>query len=185
MSSSKYTLGFRIDPEDRLRSVGKELSQLLKAHQSQPELGVFDQPAKPVSLPLTFDEDVVVEQNQASDSARLYRLEQANQKSAEPVYDEELGLLVEKMAENVSLDKLFCVWKRVLYFLFFYSCSVDVIFDYLILLTFLIKYYVRMFKWCPVYCHHQEEEDKHHQLLNHKRPQVSHNQPVTALKVQQ
>ena len=56
--------------------MGKELSQLLKAHQSQPELGVFDQPAKPVSLPLTFDEDVVVEQNQTSDSARLYRLDQ-------------------------------------------------------------------------------------------------------------
>ena len=108
-SSTKYTLGFRIDPEDRCRQVGKEMAQLLKAHQAQPELGVFDQPNKPVSMPLTFDEDVVVEQGSApGDSARVYQLD-GDAKRAEPVYDEDLGLLVEKMAENVSMEKLFCV----------------------------------------------------------------------------
>ena len=31
-SSAKYTLGFRVDPEDKLRAVGKEMHQLLNAH---------------------------------------------------------------------------------------------------------------------------------------------------------
>jgi len=107
-SSVKYTLGFRIDPEDRCRQVGKEMAQLLKAHQAQPELGVFEQPNKPVSMPLAFDEDVVIEQGTQGDSARVYQLD-GDRKRAEPVYDEELGLLVERMAENVSMEKLFCV----------------------------------------------------------------------------
>ena len=60
-SSSKYTLGFRIDPEEKLRSVGKEIIQLLKAHSSQPELGVFEEIATKSDIPISFDEDVAVE----------------------------------------------------------------------------------------------------------------------------
>ena len=71
-SSSRYTLGFRIDPEEKLKSVGKEIVQLYKAHSSQPELGVFEEPAHANSMPLSFDEDVIIEKGSSQhDSALL------------------------------------------------------------------------------------------------------------------
>lgn len=38
--SGGFTLGFRIDPKDRLRSVTKELSSLFRIHAQAPEFGV-------------------------------------------------------------------------------------------------------------------------------------------------
>lgn len=38
--SGGFTLGFRIDPKDRLRSVTKELSSLFHIHSQVPEFGV-------------------------------------------------------------------------------------------------------------------------------------------------
>lgn len=38
--SGSFTLGFRIDPKDRLRSVTKELSSLYRIHSQTPEFGV-------------------------------------------------------------------------------------------------------------------------------------------------
>lgn len=38
--SGGFTLGFRIDPKDRLRSVTKELSSLFRVHSEAPEFGV-------------------------------------------------------------------------------------------------------------------------------------------------
>lgn len=38
--SGGFTLGFRIDPKDRLRSVTKELSSLFRIHSQAPEFGV-------------------------------------------------------------------------------------------------------------------------------------------------
>lgn len=39
--SGGFTLGFRIDPKDRLRSVTKELSSLFHIHAQAPEFGVY------------------------------------------------------------------------------------------------------------------------------------------------
>lgn len=38
--SGGFTLGFRIDPKDKLRSVTKELSSLFRIHSKAPEFGV-------------------------------------------------------------------------------------------------------------------------------------------------
>lgn len=38
--SGGFTLGFRIDPKDRLRSVTKELSSIIHIHCQTPEFGV-------------------------------------------------------------------------------------------------------------------------------------------------
>lgn len=38
--SGGFTLGFRIDPKDRLRSVTKELLSLIRIHSQTPEFGV-------------------------------------------------------------------------------------------------------------------------------------------------
>lgn len=38
--SGGFTLGFRIDPKDRLRSTTKELSSLFRIHSQAPEFGV-------------------------------------------------------------------------------------------------------------------------------------------------
>lgn len=39
--SGGFTLGFRIDPKDRLQSVTKELSSLFRIHAQTPEFGVY------------------------------------------------------------------------------------------------------------------------------------------------
>jgi Bardet-Biedl syndrome 5 protein len=106
-SSSKYTLGFRIDPEEKLRSVGKEIIQLLKAHSSQPELGVFEEIATKSDIPISFDEDVAVEKTK-TDSSLLYALEQSSEPS-EPILDPSCGLLVEKMPPGVTLKSLWAL----------------------------------------------------------------------------
>ena len=105
-SSSKYTLGFRIDPEEKLRSIGKEIIQLLKAHSSQPELGVFEEVATKSDIPISFDEDVAVEKTKI-DSSLLYALE--NSTPSEPVLDTSCGLLVEKMPPGVDLKSLWAL----------------------------------------------------------------------------
>lgn len=38
--SGGFTLGFRIDPKDRLQTVTKELSSLFRIHSKSPEFGV-------------------------------------------------------------------------------------------------------------------------------------------------
>lgn len=106
-SSARYTLGFRIDPEEKLKKLGKEIVQLYKAHSSQPELGVFEESATPGSMPLSFDEDVTLEKSETqSDSALLYALDDAE--SEVPVLDDSIGLLIEKMPDGVTLESL---WK--------------------------------------------------------------------------
>jgi len=104
-SSTKYTLGFRIDPEEKLREVGKEAAQLYKAHGKQPDFGVRESRLEDsISYVTEFDEDVDLLQAESKcDPALLYA---THAESAEPVFDETIGLAVEQLPEGVTLQNL-------------------------------------------------------------------------------
>jgi len=104
-SSTKYTLGFRIDPEEKLREVGKQAAQLYKAHVKQPDYGVREAKVEnTISSVTEFDEDVEIDKNVKSDPALLYATFTAS--STTPAYDESLGLAIEELPEGVTLQSL-------------------------------------------------------------------------------
>ena len=104
-SSTKYTLGFRIDPEEKLREVGKQCAQLYKAHSKQPDFGVREDKVtqNKIDMGSEFDEDVTVENDFKSDPSILYATF-ANASS--PVYDESIGLAIEELPPGVTLQSL-------------------------------------------------------------------------------
>ena len=104
-SSTKYTLGFRIDPEEKLREVGKQAAQLYKAHGKQPDFGVRESPVdNSISHVTEFDEDVdLLAAESKCDPALLYA---THGESAEPVFDESIGLAIERLPEGVTLQNL-------------------------------------------------------------------------------
>ena len=98
-------MGFRIDPEEKLREVGKQAAQLYKAHAKQPDFGVREQKIEnPKMAPTEFDEDVEIENTAKTDPALLYATF-SNEKNI-PVFDESIGLAVEKLPEGVTLQSL-------------------------------------------------------------------------------
>lgn len=105
-SSTKYTLGFRIDPEEKLREVGKQAAQLYKAHCKQPDFGVREDKIENSIMNMTeFDEDVEIENNFKSDPALLYATYSSDPAPA-PVYEETLGLAIEQLPDDVTLQSL-------------------------------------------------------------------------------
>ena len=96
-------MGFRIDPEEKLREVGKQAAQLYKAHVKQPDYGVREAKiSNPISTVTEFDEDVEIDKNVKSDPALLYATFTAT--SNKPVYDDSLGLAIEELPEGVTLQ---------------------------------------------------------------------------------
>jgi len=102
-SSSKYTLGFRIDPEERLRDVAKQVAQLYKAHSKTADFGVHENIVEQISETVEFDEDVEIEAVGKIDPTFIY---QSFGESGKPVYDPGLGLAIEELPDGVTLQSL-------------------------------------------------------------------------------
>ena len=85
--------------------MGKEAAQLYKAHGKQPDFGVRESRLEDsISNVTEFDEDVDLLQAESKcDPALLYA---THAESAEPVFDESIGLAVEQLPEGVTLQNL-------------------------------------------------------------------------------
>ncbi|GIY29056.1 bardet-Biedl syndrome 5 protein homolog [Caerostris darwini] len=111
-NSGGYVLGFKIDPNERLQEVYKEISSLYQVHSTNPILGVdffieekvaVDNEA-PQYAPI--DEDVEIINTKECDTFAAYFADENHLRDREPVYCEELGLAVEKIKDGFTMSSL-------------------------------------------------------------------------------
>lgn len=116
-TGGNYVLGFKIDPEDKLKDAFKEISSLYKVYSSSPIFGVeFETEDRSQTLEeaklhsmIKKNDDVEIEQSEEhSDAFAAYYAydNDDNNKVREPVYNEELGLAIEKLKDDFQLKNL-------------------------------------------------------------------------------
>lgn len=113
--AGSYTLGFRVDPAEKLLDVFKEVQSLWKLHTTNPVLGVdFELEQAPSTLDQNTIKRVVdgldVVQEVASDSFAMYFADDGGKATdRKPVFDPRLGLAIEKPRNGVTLEALWQV----------------------------------------------------------------------------
>ncbi|EDV26742.1 Bardet-Biedl syndrome 5 protein-like protein [Trichoplax sp. H2] len=110
--SGGYVLGFRIDPVEKLYEALKEIQSLHRVYSASPIFGVdYELAEKPQQLDeLTVDvvqDDVeIVNEEEATDAFAAYFADGNKQSDRPPVYNEQLGLAVEKLMDGYTLASL-------------------------------------------------------------------------------
>ena len=110
-------LGFRIDPQERLDAVMKEVQKLHTLFSTNPIFGVdftleSEAPDIKQLLQPRVEEDVeVVDEQEDSHAVAAYFVEGADEEDhiADIVYDSRMGLAVEGMQEGITLELLWRV----------------------------------------------------------------------------
>ncbi|KAK5640079.1 hypothetical protein RI129_010890 [Pyrocoelia pectoralis] len=110
-ASGGYILGFRIDPEDKLNTIFKELSSLFTVYASNPIYGIeYEWSSKEEEKQngiLTEDvEEVDDSRNEISNVLMTYSANGDNGKDRPIVYSNELGLAIESLKEGFTIQKL-------------------------------------------------------------------------------
>ncbi|KAF5292903.1 hypothetical protein FQR65_LT11155 [Abscondita terminalis] len=109
--SGGYILGFRVDPEDKLNVVFKELSSLFTVYAANPIYGIeYEWGSKEEERPnniLTDDvDDVDDSKNEISNALITYMANAEHVKDRPIVYSNELGLAIESLKEGFTIQKL-------------------------------------------------------------------------------
>lgn len=118
VSSGGYVLGFRIDPQQKLHTVAKELSSLHHIHTHRPEFGI--EYSLNVPDPISEEAPIVPEEIEefdggATDDLSLalvsYYTEGGNAAGQDqpPVYCAQLGLAIESLRDGYTLSHLWQV----------------------------------------------------------------------------
>jgi len=109
--SGGYVLGFRIDPMEKLQATAKMIQNLHRVYSACPIFGVeFEIDDKPQSLEentlAPVQDDVEVEYDTTTDAFAAYFADGMKQEDREPVFNEELGLAVEKLKDGFTIGGL-------------------------------------------------------------------------------
>ncbi|GAB6030767.1 Bardet-Biedl syndrome 5 protein [Chamberlinius hualienensis] len=113
--SGGYLLGFRIDPEEKLKSTYREIDSLYNVYSNSPVFGVNytlrEKPSLPSQLQQmnngNVNDDVEIDNTYSkSDVFSVYLTEEQRNKEREPVFCQELGLAIEKLQEGITLSSL-------------------------------------------------------------------------------
>jgi len=115
-SSGGYVLGFRLDPEERLYELFKEIKSLHNVFSVSPIYGVeYEIEEKPAALevlkqPRKIDDvEIVEDQSSSMDAfAAYYAAANKNQDRA-PIFCKEIGLAIESLPEGLSIGDLWYV----------------------------------------------------------------------------
>jgi len=115
--SGGYILGFRVDPMEKLEELFKEVSSLWTVYSSNPIFGMDyvlegqPQTLKDVTVKREQDDVEVVDQDLESgrDVFAAYYADSSKSTDRQPVYSEELGLAVEELREDLTIDALWNV----------------------------------------------------------------------------
>lgn len=110
--SGTYILGFRVDPEEKLKNLYKELISLHSVYKSNPIFGVEYKWCSSKSEDQAnnkFIEDVVeIEEprGEMSNTLAAYLADEGHAKDRPAVYSPDLGLAIESVKEGFTLQKL-------------------------------------------------------------------------------
>uniref|UniRef100_A0A914UX40 Bardet-Biedl syndrome 5 n=1 Tax=Plectus sambesii TaxID=2011161 RepID=A0A914UX40_9BILA len=112
--SGEYVLGFRVDPEEKLQRVCKEIQQMARAFMTKPIFGVQfvkERPGTPQPVGQTVEQtedDVEIDTRAVRpDAFAAYFADGGkSDQSRCPVYSEELGLAIEKLKDGFTLRDL-------------------------------------------------------------------------------
>ncbi|KAK4471376.1 hypothetical protein MN116_004810 [Schistosoma mekongi] len=112
--AGSYLLGFRIDPLERLHNTVKQLGSLYNIYMKNPNFGIaIGRMKDEVRLSVkNINEEVDDYKSQTtrdhSDILSAYLADGTKQTDREPVYNEDLGLAIERLPENYTISDL---WK--------------------------------------------------------------------------
>mmetsp|Transcript_7026 Transcript_7026/g.8039 ORF Transcript_7026/g.8039 Transcript_7026/m.8039 type:complete len:358 (+) Transcript_7026:317-1390(+) len=114
--SGGYILGFRVDPQERMRDIYKEIQSLWQVFSVNPIFGVeFTLEDRPQSLsnvtvPRTTDDVEIV--NQDDDTADVfvaYYADGTKNQDRDPMFHPDLGLAMESLRDGVTIEQLWSV----------------------------------------------------------------------------
>lgn len=109
--SGGYVLGFKMEPEERLQTLYKELLSLYIIYSKNPIYGIVYKSSNNKDnyeqLSLIPDmEETEDQRNELSNTLTAYLASEAHVKDREIVYNNELGLAIESLKDNITLQKL-------------------------------------------------------------------------------
>jgi Bardet-Biedl syndrome 5 protein len=111
-----YALGFTVEPKEKLKDASKQIVSLHRVFKASPIFGIeysfeeIPEQGESRSGPqVAEEEDEVVDSGHKSDVFALYCVGNSTEKVKEPVYNEELGLAVEKLPEGMTIQELWSV----------------------------------------------------------------------------
>jgi Bardet-Biedl syndrome 5 protein len=117
--SGHYMLGFRIDPEEKLTEVNQEVLRFHEVYTKKPNFGVkFRSEDKPSAMSeLKIDRkmddlEIVAHENPNFNAVAAYFADGGaahNSETSQPVYNEELGLAIEKLPDGLTVQQLWNV----------------------------------------------------------------------------
>ncbi|CAL8084474.1 unnamed protein product [Calicophoron daubneyi] len=110
-----YVLGFRIDPQEKLETVRKQVSSFQQLYLKNPIFGIeIDHSLHPEKSPTKIDseaDDVQIDSSSGHrDALYAYLAERNKSTTHEPVYNEQLGLAIERLPDGYTLDDLWLVF---------------------------------------------------------------------------
>ncbi|OUC43815.1 hypothetical protein D917_09508 [Trichinella nativa] len=114
-NSGSNIFGFRIDPQDRLEEVCRQIISLHSMFQANPVFGVevvrsqriVQDDNETIAIGLCTEDDIEIDSTGRADSLTAYfACGDPHRKSGEPVYNEELGVAIEALKEGFTLNDL-------------------------------------------------------------------------------
>ncbi|KRZ48605.1 Bardet-Biedl syndrome 5 protein [Trichinella nativa] len=115
VQSGSNIFGFRIDPQDRLEEVCRQIISLHSMFQANPVFGVevvrsqriVQDDNETIAIGLCTEDDIEIDSTGRADSLTAYfACGDPHRKSGEPVYNEELGVAIEALKEGFTLNDL-------------------------------------------------------------------------------
>ncbi|KRX13314.1 Bardet-Biedl syndrome 5 protein [Trichinella nelsoni] len=111
VQSGSNIFGFRIDPQDRLEEVCRQIISLHSMFQVNPVFGVevvrSQDDNETIAIGLCTEDDIEIDSTGRADSLTAYfACGDPHRKSGEPVYNEELGVAIEALKEGFTLNDL-------------------------------------------------------------------------------
>lgn len=116
-TGGNYVLGFKIDPEERLKDAFKEINSLYKVYSASPLFGVeFEledrtqtlEEARIQTMVKRLDDIEIEHSKEHTDALAAYYAYDTEDSNMlrEPIYNEELGLAIEKIKDGFQLKNL-------------------------------------------------------------------------------
>lgn len=111
--SGNYVLGFKIEPEERLQTVYKELLALHAVYSKNPiygveyKIGLCQDPHRDDALALEVEgEETEEHREDISNTLTAYLAVEGHVSDRKVVYSPELGLAIESLSDDITLQKL-------------------------------------------------------------------------------